>query len=78
MKAYWESAQDAEEKERIKREERVLKRWTRLVQGLRIRKRLQEQYANRPSNSQPQHGVDNREVSDEQPTCCHVVSLIVF
>jgi xeroderma pigmentosum group C-complementing protein len=28
-----------------KRRERVLKRWTRLVQGLRIRQRLQAQYA---------------------------------
>lgn len=62
-KAYWESAQDAEEKERIKREERVIKRWTRLVQGLRIRQRLQEQYADKPSSTQAQHGADNREVN---------------
>lgn len=34
----------AEEKARVKREERVIKQWTRLIQGLRIRQRLQEQY----------------------------------
>ncbi|KAF8527521.1 hypothetical protein BU17DRAFT_81725 [Hysterangium stoloniferum] len=61
LEAYWTSAQDAEEKERIRKEERVLKRWTRLVQGLRIRKRLQEQYANDPSGTIATHGVDNRE-----------------
>ncbi|KAF8526095.1 hypothetical protein JB92DRAFT_2873311 [Gautieria morchelliformis] len=61
LEAYWESAQDAEDKERMKREERVLKRWTRLVQGLRIHKRLQEQYSNQPSSTGPHHGVDNRE-----------------
>ncbi|KAF8587586.1 Rad4-domain-containing protein [Ramaria rubella] len=61
LEAYWESAQDAEEKEQIKREERVLKRWTRLVQGLRIRKRLQEQYATQPSTQTQHHGLDNRE-----------------
>ncbi|KIJ26683.1 hypothetical protein M422DRAFT_191935, partial [Sphaerobolus stellatus SS14] len=59
--AYLESAQAAEEKERIKKEERVLKRWTRLIHGLRIRKRLQEQYAGDPSTEEVHHGVDNRE-----------------
>ncbi|KAF9465269.1 hypothetical protein BDZ94DRAFT_1160286 [Collybia nuda] len=44
LEAYWEAEQDAEEKARIKREERVIKQWTRLVQGLRIRQRLQDQY----------------------------------
>jgi xeroderma pigmentosum group C-complementing protein len=34
----------AEEKARAKREERVIKQWTRLIQGLRIRQRLREQY----------------------------------
>ncbi|GBE85109.1 Rad4-domain-containing protein [Sparassis crispa] len=45
LEAFWEAEQDAEEKRRAKREEQVLKRWTKLVQGLRIRQRLQEQYA---------------------------------
>jgi len=45
LEAYWESVAESEEKEKAKRRERVLMRWTRLVQGLRIRQRLQEQYA---------------------------------
>ena len=44
-KAYWETERDNEEKERTKRMERVLKRWTRLIQAMRIRQRLREQYA---------------------------------
>ncbi|KAF8835388.1 Rad4-domain-containing protein [Paxillus ammoniavirescens] len=40
-----EAEQDAEEKARAKRLERTCKRWIRLVQGLRIRDRLQKQYA---------------------------------
>ncbi len=31
----------------MKREEKAIKRWTRLIHGLRIRQRLQEQYAGR-------------------------------
>jgi xeroderma pigmentosum group C-complementing protein len=42
--AYWESAQAANEAERIKQHERVIRRWTRLVQGLQLRKRLLEDY----------------------------------
>jgi xeroderma pigmentosum group C-complementing protein len=42
--AYWESAQAANEAENIKRHERVIRRWTRLVQGLQLRKRLFEDY----------------------------------
>ncbi|CCM04912.1 uncharacterized protein FIBRA_07109 [Fibroporia radiculosa] len=45
LEAYWEAEHDAEEKRRAKQQEQVLKRWTRLVHGLRIRQRLQEQYA---------------------------------
>lgn len=44
FQAFWESERVAEEKARVKREERVIKQWTRLIQGLRIRQRLQEQY----------------------------------
>ncbi|KZT42654.1 Rad4-domain-containing protein, partial [Sistotremastrum suecicum HHB10207 ss-3] len=44
LDAYWESVHDAEEKERLKRTERVIQRWTKLIHGLRIRKRMQEQY----------------------------------
>ena len=42
--AYWESAAAAEERERAKKEERALKRWTKLINGLRVRARLQAEY----------------------------------
>ncbi|KIY51558.1 Rad4-domain-containing protein [Fistulina hepatica ATCC 64428] len=44
IEAYQEAKEDAEELERIKKKERVLKNWKHLVQGLRIRQRLREQY----------------------------------
>ncbi|TFK63043.1 Rad4-domain-containing protein [Pluteus cervinus] len=65
LEAYWEAQQDAEEKARIKREERVIKRWTRLIHGLRVRKRLQEQYA-RPENDQPAGPSTNAKDSSHQ------------
>ncbi|KAK0187785.1 hypothetical protein F5146DRAFT_1060756 [Armillaria mellea] len=53
LDAYWESEQDAQEKARVKREEKAIKRWTRLIHGLRIRQRLQEQYAGRGEEDKP-------------------------
>ncbi|KAI0352597.1 Rad4-domain-containing protein [Trametes cingulata] len=47
LEAYWEAEQEADAKRRAKRHEQVIKRWTKLVQGLRIRQRLIEQYADR-------------------------------
>ncbi|TCD70140.1 hypothetical protein EIP91_004610 [Steccherinum ochraceum] len=47
LEAFWEAEHEAEQKRQAKRQERVIKRWTRLVHGLRIRQRLQEQYADR-------------------------------
>lgn len=44
MEAYWESAAVQEEKERIKAEEKALKRWAKLINGLRVRRRLQQEY----------------------------------
>lgn len=52
IQAYWEAEQEAELKARTKREERVIKRWMRLVHGLRLRQRLQEQYANKPQTEE--------------------------
>ena len=43
-KAYWEAEHAAAQKEQEKRQQAILKRWTRLVQGLRIRQRMREQY----------------------------------
>ncbi|KAJ3752274.1 hypothetical protein EV360DRAFT_55515 [Lentinula raphanica] len=47
LEAFLEAEREAAEKNRIKKEERALKQWARLVHGLRIRQRLQEQYADR-------------------------------
>jgi xeroderma pigmentosum group C-complementing protein len=44
MDAYEESAQAAEEREKIKKEEKALKRWVKLMNGLRVRRRLQAEY----------------------------------
>lgn len=45
MQAYEVSALAAQEKEQRKKEERVTKLWTKLIQGLRIRERISAQYA---------------------------------
>ncbi|KAG8981419.1 hypothetical protein FRB90_007271 [Tulasnella sp. 427] len=45
LEAYWESELVAEEKERQKKQERVFKRWQKLVKGLRIRQRLLKEYS---------------------------------
>ncbi|KAI0032580.1 hypothetical protein K488DRAFT_49600 [Vararia minispora EC-137] len=44
LEAYWEQEHTAAQKEVEKRQTAVIKRWTRLVQGLRLRARLQAQY----------------------------------
>jgi xeroderma pigmentosum group C-complementing protein len=44
LKAYWETEHAAAQKEQEKRRQAVLNRWTKLVQGLRIRQRIREQY----------------------------------
>ncbi|KAJ7701422.1 hypothetical protein B0H17DRAFT_1157700 [Mycena rosella] len=53
LEAYWEAENDAAERARAKRRDRVLKRWTRLVHGLRIRKSLQEEYKDREPAAVP-------------------------
>ncbi|KAK7048704.1 hypothetical protein R3P38DRAFT_2870999 [Favolaschia claudopus] len=47
LEAYWEAQHDAAEKARAKKREQVLKRWQRLVHGLRIRRDLQDEYKDR-------------------------------
>ena len=44
LKAYWEAEHVAVQKEQEKRQQAALNRWTKLVQGLRIRQRMREQY----------------------------------
>ncbi|KAI0345889.1 Rad4-domain-containing protein [Trametopsis cervina] len=56
LEAFWAAEQEAEEKRRTKRQEQVIKRWQRLVQGLRIRQRLQAQYSG--PDRQQQHEQD--------------------
>ncbi|KAJ6504689.1 hypothetical protein C8R47DRAFT_154867 [Mycena vitilis] len=53
LEAYWEAEHDAAEKARAKKRERVLKRWIRLVHGLRIRKSLQDEYKDRQPAAVP-------------------------
>lgn len=47
LEAYWESAAAAEEREKARREDRALKRWVQLVNGLRVRLRLRAEYGTR-------------------------------
>ncbi|KAJ6585400.1 hypothetical protein B0H19DRAFT_1109530 [Mycena capillaripes] len=59
LEAYWEAENDAAEKARAKKRERVLKRWHRLVHGLRIRQSLQEEYKDRqPAAAAGEQGED--------------------
>jgi len=44
LDAYWKSAAAAEEKEKARRETQALKRWAKLINGMRVRKRLQAEY----------------------------------
>lgn len=44
FEAYRETAAIDAEREEKKRKERVLKRWERLITGLKIRRRMQKEY----------------------------------
>ncbi|KAJ7643749.1 hypothetical protein FB45DRAFT_1052641 [Roridomyces roridus] len=56
LQAYHDAESDAAEKARIKRRQRVLKRWVRLVHGLRIRRDLQEEYKDRQPAADAEKG----------------------
>ncbi|GJJ13329.1 hypothetical protein Clacol_007581 [Clathrus columnatus] len=64
LEAYWEFMKDVKEKERLKKEDQILKRWVKLITALRVRKRLQEQYAGDDDNT---HTHDNREDIEFEP-----------
>ncbi|KAG1860121.1 hypothetical protein DFJ58DRAFT_779513 [Suillus subalutaceus] len=66
VEAYLEAENDAEEKARAKRLDQVHKRWIRLVQGLRIRDRLQKQYASNTDDATPQHWLDMQNAEAHQ------------
>ncbi|KAF9262696.1 Rad4-domain-containing protein [Marasmius fiardii PR-910] len=68
LEAFWEAEQDAEEKAKFKREERVVKLWTKLVHGLRIRQRLIEQYADRNGRETSRNSPAVNEGVDELDT----------
>ncbi|ODN81917.1 hypothetical protein L202_02261 [Cryptococcus amylolentus CBS 6039] len=53
LEAYEESTAAAEERERVKREEKALKRWVKLVNGLRVRLRLREEYGGTGDTANP-------------------------
>ncbi|KAJ7575142.1 hypothetical protein C8J56DRAFT_1017213 [Mycena floridula] len=61
LEAYIEAEQEAQEAAQAKREERALKRWTKLIHGLRVRQRLLEQYA---GNSDQQASTDRAEPNE--------------
>ncbi|KAJ3992768.1 hypothetical protein F5050DRAFT_1811150 [Lentinula boryana] len=70
--AFLEAEREALEKAQLKKKERVIKQWTRLVHGLRIRQRLQEQYADRlgegestDATTRTAYGNKNKEVRKE-------------
>ncbi|PFH49962.1 hypothetical protein AMATHDRAFT_194065 [Amanita thiersii Skay4041] len=68
LEAFWEAEKTAEEKARAKRKDQAIKRWTRLIQGLRIRQRLQEQYRNAPTSNQEPEEVKTTEERNEELT----------
>ncbi|KAJ3916925.1 hypothetical protein F5877DRAFT_45622 [Lentinula edodes] len=59
LEAFLTAEREALEKAQLKQKERVLKQWTRLIHGLRIRQRLQEQYADRPGGGEGDQGDQN-------------------
>jgi len=65
LEAYWEAEHDAEEKRRAKREDQVVKRWKKFIHGLRIRQRLQEQYADAEQRGSSPIGAAYEEVQQE-------------
>ncbi|KAK7690126.1 hypothetical protein QCA50_006775 [Cerrena zonata] len=63
IEAYWEMEHEAEKKRLAKRQAEVIKRWTRLIQGLRIRDRLLREYGDR----QPTSSVNDVKIDEVQP-----------
>ena len=68
IKAYWAAEHEAEMKRRTKRQEQVIKRWQRLIQGLRIRQRLQEQYAGKGPQQSTEHSEEAEQLEQVSNT----------
>ncbi|WVN89892.1 uncharacterized protein L203_105122 [Cryptococcus depauperatus CBS 7841] len=77
--AYEESIAAAEEKELIKREEQALKRWVKLINGLRLHQRLQQDYGSSEAQGHA-HNPLNDETSTHreglQPTGKSVTEIL--
>lgn len=50
LEAYWEAETAAMEKDAVKKRERCLKRWKKLIIGLRVRSRIQGEYKGKSSS----------------------------
>ncbi|KAK4687165.1 xeroderma pigmentosum group C-complementing protein, partial [Tremellales sp. Uapishka_1] len=55
LEAYWVSAAAAEEKALVKKEEAAVKRWVKLINGLRVKARLQAEYGTAQGLHEQQH-----------------------
>ncbi|KAL0255850.1 hypothetical protein I308_100659 [Cryptococcus tetragattii IND107] len=67
LEAYEESTVAAEERERMKREDRALKRWAKLVNGLRLRLRLQQEYGSKDKVNGSSNTGDEGEIQVNPP-----------
>lgn len=67
LEAYEESTIAAEERERMKREDRALKRWAKLVNGLRLRLRLQQEYGSKDKVNGSSNTGDEGEIQVNPP-----------
>lgn len=68
----------AEEKAMAKKRERVLKQWVRLVHGLRIRQKLQEQYGSKAAEEKGlDTGRDVKQKEDDQ-VCATFVGCVAW
>ncbi|KAI9443537.1 Rad4-domain-containing protein [Lactarius indigo] len=65
VQAYWEAEHAATQKEQEKRHQAVLKRWTKLVRGLRIRQRMREQYGTPTTTTDPPPSGNDDEGGDQ-------------
>ncbi|KAJ3902779.1 hypothetical protein F5879DRAFT_202447 [Lentinula edodes] len=63
LEAFLTAEREALEKAQLKQKERVLKQWTRLIHGLRIRQRLQEQYADRPGGGEGTNNLTTHDIA---------------
>ena len=69
---------EAEKKRQAKRQAEIIKRWTRLIQGLRIRDRLLKEYGDRQpasSGAGNDHASVNAEDVQQDKVICHEICV---